>query len=201
MVTDGADTVVTIPHAAGGSIIRVLTGVFLLAWLGGWAVGWIMVGSLLVSGFPPVPPGGGPPRGLLTGVYIFVACWFVAWTVGGIFAMSILYRMLRPSVPEMLRLRAHDVMYDSGVSPPQDFSGRTAWRRGAWRSVSARRTRVALDRRALQTLRLRETDAGNRLTVDAGAERLEIAKSASEVEREWLYQMLVKRYAPALPQA
>ena len=64
-----------------------------------------------------------------------------------------------------------------------------------------KRTRVELDRRKLQLRQLRETDAGNRLTVDIGALRLEIGRAASEIEREWLYQALAKRYSPPLPQA
>lgn len=43
--------------------------------------------------------------------------------------------------------------------------------------------------------RLRETDADNRLTVDVDSSRLDIGRAASEVEREWLYQMLADRYA------
>jgi hypothetical protein len=54
---------------------------------------------------------------------------------------------------------------------------------------------VELDRRNLQSLRLRETNDGNRLTVDVDALRLDIAHSASEIEREWLYQLLMKRYS------
>jgi hypothetical protein len=50
----------------------------------------------------------------------------------------------------------------------------------------------------LQSLRLRETDTGNRLTFDIGSERIEIAPMASEVEREWLARFLARRYA--LPQ-
>jgi hypothetical protein len=42
-------------------------------------------------------------------------------------------------------------------------------------------------------------DDGNRLTLDAGALRLDIARSASEIEREWLYQLLVKRYGLLMP--
>ena len=36
---------------------------------------------------------------------------------------------------------------------------------------------------------------GTRLTVDAGAQRIDVGKSASEVEREWLYEVLAKRYS------
>ena len=40
---------------------------------------------------------------------------------------------------------------------------------------------------------------GNRLTEDAGAQRLDLAGAATEVEREWLYRLLAKRYALSVP--
>lgn len=85
------------------------------------------------------------------------------------------------------------VRYDSGIPPFQTSFGSMNQRE--WRSLFPKRSRVEIDRRQLQTLRLRETEAGNRLTVDAGAVRLDIAPSASEVEREWLHQVLAKRYS------
>ena len=108
--------------------------------------------------------------------------------------MYSLFRMFRPSVAETLRLTAHSVMYDSGVPPPPTYSGYTS-RKEAWKSMFPKRTRVELDRPKLQSLRLRETNDGNRLTVDADALRLDIALTASEIEREWLYQLLAKRYS------
>jgi hypothetical protein len=57
-----------------------------------------------------------------------------------------------------------------------------------------KRTLLKLDKLILQTLRLRETDSGNRMTVNHNAERLDIGKTASEVEREWLYEVLTKTY-------
>lgn len=59
---------------------------------------------------------------------------------------------------------------------------------------------MELDRQKLQSLLLRETDGGNRLTVDADALRLDIAQSAGEIEREWLFQLLVNRYSLPLAQ-
>jgi hypothetical protein len=47
-------------------------------------------------------------------------------------------------------------------------------------------------------LRLRETESGNRLTIDVDAARIDIAPTASEVEREWLARLLAQRYS--LPQ-
>ena len=46
----------------------------------------------------------------------------------------------------------------------------------------------------MKTLTLRETDSGNRLTVDAGAKRIDIAVDDSEIEREWLFKILKKKY-------
>ena len=182
--TDGADTLIAVPHGNGG-LMRYFMGLFLLAWLGGWALGWSSAALSLSSGAAR----GGPNA--------FLAFWLVAWTLGGVMVMLWLYRLLRPSVAETLRLTPHSVMYDSGVPPPPTYSSYTS-RKEAWRSMFPKRTRVELDRRKLQTLRLRETNEGNRLTVDADALRLDIALSASEVEREWLYQLLAKRYALTL---
>ena len=64
-----------------------------------------------------------------------------------------------------------------------------------------KRLRVELDRQGLQSLRLSGTNVGNRLTVDVDASRLDIAQSASEMERVWLYQLLAKRYSlPLAPE-
>jgi uncharacterized protein YeaO (DUF488 family) len=68
----------------------------------------------------------------------------------------------------------------------------------SWKSIFSKRFRTELGRQQLQSLRLRETEAGNRLTIDLGAKRVELASQASEVEREWLARLLANRYA--LPQ-
>jgi hypothetical protein len=182
--TDGGDPVILVPQESGG-MMRYFVGLFVLFWLGGWCFGFGSAVSDLSSG-----KGGG-----------FLVFWLGAWTVGGIMAMLFLYRALRPTAPESLRLRVNGVIYDSGVPPLQMQSGDMSGK-DAWKSYFPKRTRVELDRRQLQSLRLRETDTGNRLTVDVDAERLEIARPASEVEREWLFQTLAKRYSlPSAPGA
>lgn len=115
------------------------------------------------------------------------------WTLGGVFAAYSAYRAFRPSVPESLRLMPSSVTYDSGIPPPQDFGYGSP--RDRWQSTFPKRTRMELDWRKLQSLRLRETNDGNRLTVDADGSRIDIAKSASEIDREWLYQLLAERYS------
>ena len=182
VATDGADPTVIIPNAGGTA--RYFHGLFLLFWLGMWTIGFREAGSQVISG---------KANG-------FIVLWLGAWTVGGIFAACALYRILRPSVPESLELRRSSLAYDSGIAPLEFDSWRTKNKKlkDTWASLFPKRLRVELDRRQLQSLRLRETESGNRLTVDVDASRIDIARAASEVEREWLARLLAQRYA--LPQ-
>jgi hypothetical protein len=181
VTTDGAYPLILVPHGSGG-VMRYFVGMFLLAWLGGWFVGLIATVWKLSSGGAP------------NEAQAFLAFWLVGWTLGGVMAMYWAYRLFRPSVPESLRLMPNGVTYDSGIPSLQTYWGFTS-PKDQWKSMFPKRTRVELDRRNLQSLRLRETNDGNRLTVDVDALRLDIAHSASEIEREWLYQLLMKRYS------
>jgi hypothetical protein len=179
---DDVDPTIVIPAKA--SAWRYFGGLFLLFWLGGWVFGFKSASTQLMQG-----KGG-----------FFLVFWLGGWTVGGIFAALTAYRILRPTVPETLRLRRGSVEYDSGIpSLEVDTYRKNTSGREFWNSLLSRRLRASLDRQQLQTLRLRETETGNRLTVDLGAQRLELASQASEVEREWLARQLARRYAiPAL---
>jgi hypothetical protein len=177
VTTGGTDPVIVVPHGNAGAM-RYFVGLFLLFWLGGWFVGFSDVLARLLSGKANT----------------FLIFWLGGWTLAGIAVVLCLYRIFRPSVPETLRLMLNGVRYDSGV-PPFQTSFASMNQRDSWKSLFPKRTRVEIDRRQLRTLRLRETEAGNRLTVDIGATRIEIAKSASEIEREWLYRLLAQRYA------
>jgi hypothetical protein len=176
VTTDGGHPLIVVPHRSGP--MRYFVGLFLLAWIGGWFAGFSSAIWALLSGK-------GPP---------FLVFWLVGWMLAGAFALYLAYRALRPSVPELLRLMPNGVRYDSGIPSLYIHFGYTS-PQGAWRHMFPKRTRVELDRRKLQSLRLRETNDGNRLTVDADALRLDIAQSASEIEREWLYQLLANRYS------
>lgn len=182
VTTDGANPLVVVPHGSGG-LMRYFVGLFLLAWLVGWGVAFVSVARTLSSGKAPI------------GAHF----WLLAWTLGGAMAAYWAYRAFRPSVPESLKLMPSGVTYDSGVPPFHMYFG-YALAKDAWKSMFPKRTRMELDRQKLQSLRLRETNDGNRLTVDADALRLDIAQSVSEIEREWLYELLAKRYSLPLMQ-
>lgn len=174
---DGAEPVIRIPHPSGDAM-RYLIGAFMLFWLCGWFFGLTAALSEVRSG-----KGGA-----------FVIVWLCGWTVGGIFAVVALYRIFRPAVPEALRLGAQSVGYDSGVPPFRQDAG--SWnQKQSWASFFPKRTVVTISRRDLHSLRLRETESGNRLTVDVASARVDLARAASEVEREWLYRVLMERYA------
>jgi hypothetical protein len=181
VATDGADPTIVIPATASAS--RYFTGLFLLFWLGMWTIGFRDAGSKVISGNGNA----------------FLVLWLGAWTVGGVLAAFTAYRAFRPSVPEKLELKRSSVTYDSGI-PPLQFDSSMRYKKpwDAWNSTFPRRVRVELDRRQLQSLRLRETETGNRLTIDVDAARIDLAPTASEVEREWLARLLAQRYS--LPQ-
>jgi hypothetical protein len=149
-----------------------------LFWLGGWAFGEISAtGALIV----------GPPQY----AKLFLVFWLCAWTVGGVGAMAYLRRIFQTLVPETITLHSQGIVHDPGV-PPVDLS--TA-RRIPWSELFPKRTVAAIDRAALQSLRLRDDGAGNRLTVDLGVKRIELAKAATDVEREWIHRELSERYS------
>jgi hypothetical protein len=178
------DPVIVIPATASST--RYFGGVFLLFWLGGWVMGETSAITQLTSG-----------KGSA-----FIIFWLGGWTVGGILAALTAYQIFRPTVPETLQLKRGGVAYDSGI-PPFELNSNTRNKgiRDYWSSLLSKRLRADLDRQQLQTLRLRETETGNRLTIDLGAQRVELASGDSEVEREWLARLLAKRYGltQALP--
>jgi hypothetical protein len=178
---DGGDPTIIIPAAGGFS--RYFVGLFMLFWLGMWQMGFRAAGSQVMAG-------NAPP---------FVIFWLAAWSLAGVAVVYTLYRVFRPSVPETLTLRRNSVGYDSGVAPPRFNSfQRNQNPISAWRSTFPKRIRAEVEKKQLQSLRLRETESGNRLTLDLDADRLDLASTASEVEREWLARLLARRYS--LPQ-
>ena len=186
LTTDGTYPLIVIPHGNGGPM-RYFFVLFVLAWFCGWTA---VFGSLALQLLSALLSGQ-----ILSGqTQAFLVFWLVAWILGGAYAMYGLYRTLWPSVPESLTLMPNSVTYDFGI-PPLQFNFGYKFQKEAWNCMFPKRRRMELDRRQLQSLRLRETNDGNRLTVDVDALRLDIGQSASEIEREWLHQLLANHYS------
>jgi len=173
---EGLERVIRI-HRKHEGVMKFIIGFFLLFWMGGWFLGLYKDFLTITSGKSDA---------------LFIT-HHVAGVVGGICAGYLLYALFRPYTPETIRLRSDSVHYDTGFPSfhlELDFDNP----KGIWRPMLPKRTLLKLDKLILQTLRLRETDSGNLMTVDHNAERLDIGKTASEVEREWLYEVLTKTY-------
>jgi hypothetical protein len=176
--SEGAERVIAIPPAAR-STSTLLASAFIMFWLGGWALGFYSALSTVLAGKANA----------------FIIFWLGGWTVGGILASLYLYRMLQPTEPESFRFAARSLFYDSGVAPmSQNWQSNNNYKDN-FGELFKKRIRTEFKIEDLRTLRLRETEAENRLTIDQGSKRIEIAKSATEIEREWLFEMIQKHYA------
>ncbi|TPI30597.1 hypothetical protein FJW08_13340 [Mesorhizobium sp. B3-2-1] len=183
IATNGREQVVSIPYPKPPTATY-LAGVFVVFWLGGWAMGEVAALHQIMT----MPVGGGTA---------FLVFWLCAWSIGGLFALLTIRRIFQRSAPELLKLEAAGLAYDSGVPPFRMPMYRTF---AAWSSLFPKRSLIKIDRAQLVSLRLREGDTRSRLTVDAGAQRVELASAATDVEREWLFKLLSERYSLAAPQ-
>ena len=141
-------------------------------------MGWISVFREIASG---------------KGALGFLVFWLVGWTVGGAFVIASLWRLLQRSIPERLIFAKPELVYDTGIQPMAvsfDYRTQMDW----WKRVFERRKVIRFAAEEIATIKLRDLEAGNRLTVDHGAERIDIAKTLTEVEREWLFQLIKKEY-------
>jgi len=168
------------PHGSSG-VMRYFIIIFLMVWLGGWAVGWVSAFSALMGG---KAEGGGRA---------FLLFWLAGWSVGGVFAFFALYQLLRPSAPEEYVLQYPELGYDSGT-PPFTMSFDYRSQMNVWRKLLRKRAQEQFSPSDLRTLKLREFESGNRLTIDKGSERIELGSSLSEIEREWLYRQIIQKY-------
>ncbi|MVT63638.1 hypothetical protein GPL21_00735 [Bradyrhizobium pachyrhizi] len=171
VVTEGPDPVIVIPPDNSMALSAGLLMVILLVF---GVIVLIHTASTILSGQGNV----------------FLVIWMGLWMPGLAFAACALYRLFRRRrrgpVPETLTLKRNGVGYDSGLVPLL-LKGR---------AISfPKQMHVDLDHRQLQSLRLRGNVVGQwRLTIDVGADRIDIAPNASGVEREWIARLLAKHY-------
>ncbi len=75
--------------------------------------------------------------------------------------------MFRPAVNESITMLPASIKYDLGV-PPFQMRFIFTNQKEAGKSIFPKRTRIEISKEQFKTLTLRETDSGNRLTVDGG---------------------------------
>lgn len=164
---------ISLPYSKPG-FGRYFYGAFMFFWLGGWAWGFLMVGSIILSG----------------GGNAFLYFWFGGWSVGGVYVIYTLYRLFRGTKPQLLWVNKPNLNIDTGI-PPINLD---EMKRHPIKTLKTNRIKAELKPNQIKTLTLRETGEGNRLTIDYGADRFELASGSTEVEREWLYNYLADEY-------
>ena len=168
---------ITIPYGNAG-ILRFLIAIFLIFWLGGWSMGFMSALKGISSG-----KGG-----------VFLICWLGGWSLGGIFALYFLFRLFRKSTPFQIVLNKPNLAIDTGI-PPFKMNFTMTNQKDYWKTMFPKRKKIEFTHDEMKSLKLRETDSGNRLTIDKGSDRIDIASSATEIEKEWLYNYLDSNYS------
>lgn len=168
---------VILPQAARG-LQRILPTVMLAAWLGGWAIGWLVTVKILI--FQDVPDGT---------ANIFMLLWLIGWTAGGIAVICFFGRILRPVLPEILVFNSSTLEYDTGRDP---------FRYAPWRLQNGTALKTFLSKREMFSLplpRIRTFMMRNGfLTVDIGVDRREVGYGLTEIEKEWLLATIKQKY-------
>ena len=175
--------VLTLPIQGG--YMRFFIGAFLVFWLGGWLMGEFSAIHELVTGH-------------VKAANAFLLFWLCGWTVGGFFAFAMCYRVLSPATPESMTLSSSELLYDTG-RPPIDFMsfnryGMSRSRINPWKQVFQKRKIINFSQSELGTLRLRDVESGNRLTIDKDSDRIDLAAGLTEIEREWLFAQIKAAY-------
>ncbi len=150
-------------------VTRYACATVLAFWLCGWAASWIRAVPALIAAGPP----------------LFVIGWLGVWTLGGACVIWMLWGMLRPARPESVRLEAEWLRYDPGRSPMYPFQ--RIWMRP-----------VKMPRVEISGCALERVGGRQRLSVDCGADRVEIGPCLREAEREWLHTVLQMWHSPTL---
>jgi hypothetical protein len=134
-----------------------------VAFLGFWLCGWLV--SLVYAVFH-----------LLNGESrAFLIFWLGVWTIAGGFALRALWAMLRPALPESVRLEADILQYDSGC-----------------RLQRRDKTVIEFARPDLRGVVLERVGERQQLRLNLGGEWLEIGASLREAERKWMFAVLQK---------
>ena len=165
-----------------GGPFRYLIILFLSFWLCGWFVGFVSAGKQIITGDGP------------TG---FLAFWLVGWTVGGLFAVGMIFLLLRPLKPESVTLERNRFIYDTGSAPmnfmnPYYLMQKKPNVMNPFSIMFQKRKTYELSRSECPEFVLEGMGDDQRLWFDDGADRIIIGENLKEPEREWLAEVLNK---------
>jgi hypothetical protein len=164
---------------SNGGAFRYCIILFLCLWLCGWALGLVSVGGTLFSGEGASP---------------FLIIWLVMWTFGGVFAIVMAYLLLRPQVPESIKLMHDQLIYDTGSTSmnmnPYHMMKKKHLEMNPFSMLYQKRKTYALSKFECPEFILDGLADDQRLRFDLGADRIIIGETLKEPEREWLHEVL-----------
>jgi hypothetical protein len=161
-----------------GGMLRFLIAGFLALWLCAWTIGFFAAFLQILTSNANAPR-------------LFLVIWLAMWSIGGIFAMLMLYLLIRPPFPESVKLTQDAFHYNSGsVSLIVLFNPLYLLRQSdptaVFRRIFTGRRRVNIPKNELGNVVLERIGERQRLYFDHGADRIEIGEHLREPEREWL---------------
>lgn len=156
------------------SVLRFAPAGFLIFWLTGWSYGLSQTLKQLLTA----------PFNLHTLLFLG------GGTFAALMVLKLIWQTIRPIVPESITLDFASLQYDSGVAPLNMAAPQLQQAEEGINPLFARRKKLSLTRDQHPTFVLEQIATRQRLRVDVGAERVEIGRSLTEPEREWLYGVL-----------
>jgi hypothetical protein len=122
---------------------------------------------------------------------LFMIFWLGGWTIGGVMIMYSIYNIVKPLKPAYLKLSIGAIRYETGTEPFNFFMWDYRRRKESSGFFKRSRDKVYdVENANIQNLQLERVGERQRLSFDYGVQRLEIGKSLTEPEREWLYDIL-----------
>ena len=166
---------------------RWATAAFLGFWLCGWFAGEVAALGMLATMVAGILRDGG--GAIAWGVGLFLLIWLAGWTTGGFWAARAFAILVQKPRPESLTF-GPVLRYDPGsflaIPTNGDMDRESARAFRLWRPPPVREIPWS----ELGPIRLERVGERQRLTVDWGAERIEIGATLREPEREWLAEIL-----------
>lgn len=124
---------------------------------------------------------------------LFLLVWLFFWTLGGAVFVGFTYRVFSETSPEKLLLNMPSLSIDTGNSFERVFSSGQAESFNVKTFFSKSRI-IEFTPNDIKSIKLRQLKNGARLTIDKGIDRFSIGYGLTEIEKEWLYKYLKRRY-------
>jgi hypothetical protein len=165
----------------GDYFVRYVIGTFFVIFLCGWTV----VGLATITDLLRESDSTASKATLLF--------WLFGWAAGVISVVAVLYFLFGPRKPAKLILAPGTLAYHTGTGPIdfQIFTGPKGLLQFFNFLKNLRNKVYEIQASELTDLRLARQGERQTLTFDYASEKIEIGKSLSEPEREWLHEILL----------